>query len=336
MAITPLPTPPSRDQSEATFVNNANAFLGALPTFATEANALAVDVNADAAAAEAARVAAVGAANYKGEYNAGTTYQVGHSVSYLGTIYTAKTVNTGVTPASGANWVIIASEALVDYQEFTASGNWTKPAGARFVYVEAIGGGGGGGRGSIGGAGGGGGAFNAEIFRASDVGATVTVTIGAGGAGRASNTGTNPGLDGGNTTFGALVTAPGGKGGGAVTGGSPKGGDGGGGERGFDNAAGSGGYSSGAGGGGENATELSGGNSVKGGAGGAGALGSFAGTAGTSADGGNGGAAAIAGAANAGNGVAPGGGGGGKRFTTNATDGASGNGGAGRVRVWAW
>jgi len=45
MAITPLPTPPSRDDP-TNFATRADAFLGALPDFATEANALQVDVNA--------------------------------------------------------------------------------------------------------------------------------------------------------------------------------------------------------------------------------------------------------------------------------------------------
>jgi len=50
MSITPLPTPPSRNDP-TNFATRADAFLGALPTFATEANALAVEANADAAAA---------------------------------------------------------------------------------------------------------------------------------------------------------------------------------------------------------------------------------------------------------------------------------------------
>ena len=114
MAITPLPTPPSRSQSPATFSTDADAFLGALPDFATEANALATDVNADEASAAAsattasnAASVAVGAANFMGDYNAGTTYQIGKSVSYNGRRYVAKTVNTGVTPVDGANWFLI-------------------------------------------------------------------------------------------------------------------------------------------------------------------------------------------------------------------------------------
>lgn len=112
--ITPLPTPPSRSQSPETFSTDADAFLGALPDFATDANAqasyldgLATAVDADATAAVAAASIAVGAANYQGDYNAGTTYQIGESVSYSGRRYVAKTVNTGVTPADGANWFLI-------------------------------------------------------------------------------------------------------------------------------------------------------------------------------------------------------------------------------------
>jgi len=48
MTITALPTPPSR-QRPLTFATEGDAFLGALPTFATEANALALQVNQDAA-----------------------------------------------------------------------------------------------------------------------------------------------------------------------------------------------------------------------------------------------------------------------------------------------
>lgn len=62
MAITPLPTPPSR-QDPANFSDRADAFLGALPTFTTEANALATDVNAKQVIASAAAIAAASAAS---------------------------------------------------------------------------------------------------------------------------------------------------------------------------------------------------------------------------------------------------------------------------------
>lgn len=142
MAITPLPTPPSRDQDSETFTTNADAFLAALPDFATEANALQTDVNSKAtaaaasqAAAESAETAAVGAANYKGDYDAGTTYSVGESVTYNGTQYIAKTENTGVTPANGANWLelVESSGGLV----FIDSSDLSSDATADFTAFDA-------------------------------------------------------------------------------------------------------------------------------------------------------------------------------------------------------
>ena len=62
MAITALPTPPSRSDP-ANFIPRADAFHGALPTFATEANALQADVNAKQLAAEASATAAAASAD---------------------------------------------------------------------------------------------------------------------------------------------------------------------------------------------------------------------------------------------------------------------------------
>lgn len=67
MAITALPTPPSRAASPATFSDDADAFLGALPTFQVEANDLASDVNTkqtqSATSASAAATSATQAAS---------------------------------------------------------------------------------------------------------------------------------------------------------------------------------------------------------------------------------------------------------------------------------
>jgi hypothetical protein len=109
----------------------------------------------------------------------------------------------------------------VDYQEFLTSGTWTKPTGLAddaIVIVEIWGGGGGGSNaGGTNGAGGGGGAYNRGIFRASELTANVSVTIGAGGQGY---TTTTTGGVGGTSSFGTYLTAYGGGGGGNVAGGS--------------------------------------------------------------------------------------------------------------------
>lgn len=103
--ITPLPAAPSRSTDPATFAIEADAFVGALPVFGTEANAqavyldaLAIDVDAAAALGQAA------VANFKGVYTAGTTYQIGESVLYNNFFWLALTINIGVTPVEGANW----------------------------------------------------------------------------------------------------------------------------------------------------------------------------------------------------------------------------------------
>ena len=77
------------------------------------------------------------------------------------------------------------------------------------IEVFAIGGGGGGGSGTYGA--GGGGAGGLQIYTDSTLSGTYAITIGAGGAPG------QPGGQGGNTTFGSLVTAIGGGGGGGCS-----------------------------------------------------------------------------------------------------------------------
>lgn len=101
---------------------------------------------------------------------------------------------------------------VLNQQAFTASGTWTKPAGTpadAWVFVECWGGGGGG-HNAASFSGGGGGGYNYRIMRAGDLGGTVAVTIGAGGA---------IASGGGLTTFGAHLSAYGGAAGSASAGG---------------------------------------------------------------------------------------------------------------------
>ena len=103
-------------------------------------------------------------------------------------------------------------------QVITATATYIAPAGLRMAVVEQVGGGGGGAgsaAGDRGGSGAGGGYSKRHILAAS-IGASQSVTIGAGGAGGAA--GANVGIAGGTTSFGALCSATGGAGG--VLGGS--------------------------------------------------------------------------------------------------------------------
>jgi hypothetical protein len=132
---------------------------------------------------------------------------------------------------SGGNFNSVLLEG--GFARFTADGNFIVPHGITQAIVECVGGGGGGGggrgasAGSVrqGGSGGGGGARVRVEFAATALGSagdTIAVDIAAGGtsgAGGNENNGSSAGV-GGNTTFGALLTA---YGGGAGTGGGSSG-----------------------------------------------------------------------------------------------------------------
>lgn len=144
--------------------------------------------------------------------------------AFKGTLAHANTADRTYTfqDASGTLAFLTDISGGVDVQLFTASDTWTKPAGAkwcRIICVAGGGGGAGGGRAATagskrGGGGGGGASIVTRDIDADDLGATETVTIGAGGTGGAGQAGVAAfgaaGAIGGNTTFGSHVTAYGG------------------------------------------------------------------------------------------------------------------------------
>jgi hypothetical protein len=128
------------------------------------------------------------------------------------------------TPSASNTFLTEGNKAQV--VTFTASGTWTKDTGLQRIKVQTWGAGGSGGKGQTNnaGGGGGGGAYVENWLEASELAATETVTIGAGGASATTNAN---GTAGGTTTFGSLVTVYGG-GAGAGSNGEVAGGGGGG------------------------------------------------------------------------------------------------------------
>lgn len=240
--------------------------------------------------------------------------------------------NTWAVPSSGGT--------TVSFQTFTASGTWTKPTGVKLVHVRCWGGGGGGGaKPTWGGGGGGGGAFVTGTFDASILPASVSVTVGAGGVGVSSSSGTN----GGASSFGSYLIANGGSrgvgGSGNCAGTSHLGGRGGAVYSFAGGAGGGGAATTGPGDDGQSAGPTfasggGGGSGCSGGVGGAVAGGGAGGT--TNSGGGGGGSGGFEGGdggngstGTGGAGVSPGGGGGGGRSL-------GGAGGAGRCQVAAY
>ena len=133
---------------------------------------------------------------------------------------------SGIVYVEGEGWTVTGNSRPTNIQVFAASGTWNKPTSftPAVVMARVWGAGGGGGGGSSlatatvtkGGGGGGAGCLVEYFFRASDLGNTESVTIGAGGAAGTGATAGSAGGDGGvggNTTFGSLLTGYGGGGG---------------------------------------------------------------------------------------------------------------------------
>lgn len=129
--ITELPDAPERS-SPSTFSDKADEFLGALPdmtteenTWATQANALAVTVNADAVSAASSESAALSAANFSGNYSGLTgALNVPASVYHLAKYWMLLSDLTDVTakvPGTDVEWVEITSfsDTLVKTTAYT-------------------------------------------------------------------------------------------------------------------------------------------------------------------------------------------------------------------------
>ena len=113
-----------------------------------------------------------------------------------------------------AAWEDVSSGLGVTFNRYTAGGTWTKPANASLVFVEVIGGGASGEaqRNAIGSGdvvyGGAAGFVTQRMFQASDLGATETIRVGAGGRARASS-GVKVGVSrGAESAFGSLRGSP--------------------------------------------------------------------------------------------------------------------------------
>ena len=134
-----------------------------------------------------------------------------------GTGITAPGTSGNVLTSNGTAWLSqAASGGLANVQTFNVSGTWNKPAGYGVnsrVYIQAWGAGGSGSRHATIGtaAGGGGGGYNDEWLFLSNLGATETVTVGAGGASRTASN--QAGAQGGDSNVGGITFAYGGAGG---------------------------------------------------------------------------------------------------------------------------
>lgn len=147
MAITALPTPPTRDDP-TNFAARGDAFLAALPTFTTEANAQADTVNiqtalttASSAVSAASSKAALGAANYKGLWSSLTgALAVPASATHSNIAWLLVNNVADVTlsqPGVSADWVTLGPQPfeIGDIKQSTVAqdANWLSCDGSEYT-----------------------------------------------------------------------------------------------------------------------------------------------------------------------------------------------------------
>ena len=216
---------------------NTGIFFPAADTIAfAEGGAEVLRLNSDAQVVTGAGTVSLPAVTATGDLNTGIFYPAADTVAVTtGGSERVRVASAGQIGIAGANYgtsgqVLTSGGAsaapswatptasVINTQTFDTTPSapgWTKPSGYSAnsrVLIQAWGGGGSGARQSTSGScgGGGGGGYNERWLNLSQMGATETVTIGAGGVSR---TGSNQAGDqGGNTTVGSLITAYGGAG----------------------------------------------------------------------------------------------------------------------------
>lgn len=122
MAITPLPTAPSRSDPN-NFSARADAFMTALPTFANECNATAVAMTLNATNATSTTSLLIGLGNISLTTQTGKSYVIGMTIKVASTVDPTNSMLGDVTSYNTSTGVLTANVSLVSGSGTIAS--WT-------------------------------------------------------------------------------------------------------------------------------------------------------------------------------------------------------------------
>lgn len=210
------------------FQDSGTFRLGVINMNASTAGSTALELGGDQLSSSTAEGGA-GAADSAGVFYTGTAvttkpYCILGYVEYDVGLAAAGTYGVAPTKTQTFGPDIDFPGKMVTFQTFTGSGTWTRPAGCRTIRItgQGCGGGGGGADNAAGstasvGSGGGAGGFAIGIYDVTNLD-DVTVTLGTAGVG-GDATG-SAATAGGLSTFGSLMTCPGGSAGAFMTGGT--------------------------------------------------------------------------------------------------------------------